>query len=62
MPDRIDPAVNPVEMAPFHTCCNRVPPQPRLNELSERDDAVLLLSDTDKAKVGRGAFFPHVGE
>ena len=62
MSNCIHPAINPVQVSPLHPRCDRVPSQARGNELSERDDTVLLFGDTDDPKLGCGAFFPHVGE
>jgi hypothetical protein len=62
VPNRIHPAVNPMERPTLHACRDRVSSQSTRDELSERDNAVLPLGNTGNPKVGRGAFFPHVGE
>lgn len=60
--DGIDPAVNPMELTPTGTLGDRVPSQSRRDELSKRDDPVLPFGDSGDAKIGCGAFVPHVGE
>jgi hypothetical protein len=62
MPNRVHPAVNPMERPTLHTRRDRVSSQSTRNELSERDDAMLPLGNMGKPKLGCGAFFPHVGE
>jgi hypothetical protein len=62
VPDRVYPAMDPVERPSAQTRRDRMPSQPRRNELGERDDAVLSLGNAGDPKVGCGVFFPHVGE
>jgi hypothetical protein len=62
VPNRIHPAVNPMERPTLHARRDRVSSQSTRDELSERDNAVLPLGNTGNPKVGRGAFFPHVRE
>jgi len=62
MPNRVHPAVNPMERPTLDARRDRVSSQSTSNELSERDHAVLPLGNTGNPKVGCGAFFPHAGE
>lgn len=63
MPDGVDPSVHTMKVCAVDTAANRLFAEPKIPQLVEREDSMLLPSDLRDAHIdGLGDFPSHGGE